>query len=51
LNWKKLAIKKCKDDRGSDQDCENPSYLLRFKPLPIDEQLQRAIQQRARERK
>lgn len=50
LNWKKLAIKKCKEDRGSDQDCENPSYLLRFKPLPVDEQRQRAIQQRARER-
>lgn len=51
LNWKKLAIKKCKDDRGSDQECESPAYLLRFKPLPTAEELQRAIQQRSRERR
>lgn len=51
LNWKSQAIQKCKDDRGSNQDCENPAYLLRFKPQTSAEQLQRAIQQRSRERR
>ena len=51
LNWKKQALKKCKDEHGSDQDCENDAYLLKFKPLTIEEQRQRAIQLRSRQRR
>lgn len=51
LNWKKHAIKKCKDEHGSDQDCGDDAYLLRFKPLTIEEQRQRAIQLRSRQRR
>jgi len=51
LNWKTQAFKKCKEEHGSDQDCEDDSYLLRFKPLTIEEQRQRGIQLRSRQRR
>ena len=51
LNWKKQALKKCKDEHGSDQDCEDDAYLLKFKPLTIEEQRHRAIQLRSRQRR
>ena len=51
LNWKNQAIKKCQEEHGSDQDCEDDSYLLRFKPLTIEEQRKRGVQLRSRQRR
>lgn len=51
LNWKEQAITKCKEERGSDHDCGDDTYLLKFKPRTIEEQRQRGVLMRSRQRR
>lgn len=44
LNWRTSAYVQCKEEKESDQYCENDFYLARkYKPLTIEEQRQTGI--------
>jgi len=48
LTWKTTAYNKCKEEKGSDQDCGNDFYLAsKYKPLTIEEQRRRGMLSRS----
>jgi len=52
LNWRTSAYVKCKEEKGSDQDCENDFYLARkYKPLTLEERQQTGIWSRSGQRR